>query len=537
MSFIKHSSLFIICQSLSIFASDRATVVEINPLTGKSTRVAGDVLTVLRSALAPDQIDVKCTLTQAQIDAALGMVEDAQSYINAIKGSLRASVPESITFRTQELTKSLPKELILDAIELGILSNMKLFEDNLVFLHNALVYDFTATADQTDKDYTFGKLCREIASINQWFGSDPAFASLIRSISDLDYLGTLQGIFAELASFFPSSTTNLRGSFFAVANGRTRVDEMDARNKEEYKIAKLHDDFDYKKFKRKLRERFKNKKPLIAAIFNEVKSRNTISVADQQHEMAREYVSCSSPAITALFTPLTKRGRKLYENDMKRLQLLHMREERINAIAAKKASRGVVVNHSAAAVSAEDLPASVARIAVAEELQPALQVSFGAAVNDNGSSDAILLEEYAQDDSSNEASSIDWSAFHTMHQERKRLAAAAAEASDDSQSHTNDEPYLQIIRMLNDAIYSNTSTVSWSEFARIITSNGYRIDNKNGSARNIIQLSTGKKFTVHEPHDASQPLSQLGEYRSFIASGFSRIFSLTPEYVEEIMTK
>jgi hypothetical protein len=86
--------------------------------------------------------EVECTLTSQQIEAAIGIVLDAQSYLSAIKDSLRASLASSTRIKDErKKAKHLPSELFLDGAELIIRGHMKFFDDNLVFINNALIYD------------------------------------------------------------------------------------------------------------------------------------------------------------------------------------------------------------------------------------------------------------------------------------------------------------------------------------------------------------------------------------------------------------
>lgn len=516
---IKFLVFFGLWHGVSGFASSRP--LELDLQTGRVIPMSDNTQSILQ-LFRDTQPDIACNLSPEQIEVARGVVDDALSYINAVKSELHESVAKSEKFQVAaRKNKLFPRDLVLDSLVQGMLSNLKLFVDNLVFLRNAIHYDLQSQTSSADRNYAFNKLRREVASINQWFGSDPGFIALVGSISDLDYLGTLKGIFTELANFFPSSNAGLPGGVFELANGKTRVDDMDALNKKKFTAATPVDNFDCKRCKARLKERFPGNLPLRKAIFSEVRSRKRVQFAEHQHAMVERYLESNDPDIAYLCNPLTRSGNRLYENEMKILQRLRAHEERMvqrKAMQEAKSVLAIIAPHAPIVGNFnnndddDDPTTEQSRESEAAILH----------VLHSANTDAVDVDEETFDPSTN----------HAAHQLRKQQIAASISAQS-STPQTSSE----IIMLLRNAIYSNQETVNWREFARIIEANGYRIDSKNGSVRHIVDLATAKKFTVHKPSDESQPFLQLGEYRSFIASGFSRIFGLTAEYVKNIMAE
>lgn len=127
----------------------------------------------------------------------------------------------------------------------------------------------------------------------------------------------------------------------------------------------------------------------------------------------------------------------------------------------------------------------------------------------------------AEDDNDN----FDPVAFHAVHQQRK-MVEAAAESGAAALSYMASNCYItpEMADFLRQSVYvGEQDRCSWRDFETAVSRNGFRVDTtQKGSVRRVVHIESGKRFTVHSPHDETERL--LREYTSFIRSGFERVF-------------
>ncbi|MBP9753244.1 MAG: hypothetical protein KBD31_05525 [Proteobacteria bacterium] len=532
----------------------------LNPETGKIQNLTDAKLSNLLHT--PVEKEMKeCTLTDQDLTECLNIIKDAKSYLFGIVQSINDADEKTLNLNFyQPFLKSTSKNYLLKSIQLQLIGHIRLFQDNLDFLYNTICYDLSLENTTFDRNKAYNQLIKEIASINNWFHTSNNFMQIIKKISEIDYIDTLQDIFNSLNQYIPEYPLQvLSRKFFSALSGKTYVDIMDNKNNEIIENIINKYNIDLQKIKEDYLKKIRiEKNPYKKAVLKELKERTEINLSENVLIKQAQILSTRQLAVLELIKPKTRFGRNQYNKDQKYLKKIEERalfekNKKIKAAASASTALKEEIDHTietpsravaittmqeeiqgpeGAADQASQIPLPGKELDDSQEIQESKfqtdQVlpapSAAAKLDDLSQPEELKTEE------EDETDLFDPRAHHQLYQHEK-TAKSPSLFKASLESKTQD---YELLQMLNDSIFGN-HPISWKTFERIILRNDYQIETtQKGSVRRVLDLKTHKKFTVHKPHNETDPM--LKEYRSFIASGFEHVFELTREYVEDYLS-
>ena len=489
----------------------------------------------------PNTSTAECTFSRDDTKRVLGILNDARSYLEGVM----ALLPESVSNREiahQELRSSkqpfcVPYEMRVKVLELTIAFSIKRFRDNLDFLANTVSYSLDSR-DKQLRDTAYRQLIREIRSVNHWFSSDgQEMTNNLTSLSGINFMKTMQEIFSDLRTYFPSCDLMLTQNMFTLTNGVTRIDQMDEVNNG------IWNAFDVSEIQALIKIRPKKAlKPWRIAALNEWKSREILRLYEETLADMRQFVYGEThPKIKPLLRAIgaqedREKARSvphtldnpeewLGENFMAEHAKFMLQRKQQN-FSRKKKPQKQHGHRQLETPTCADLQVKQEMIELEDSESTLIEHPF--LMDGVGTELCGTTEAYNTDDEV-----LFPKELHERHQQRKQMEKAAAalpEVLDSAMATSNCYITPEMSDFLSQSVYvGEQSRCSWRDFETAVSRNGFRVDTtQKGNVRRVVHIQSGKRFTVHRPNDETATL--LHEYTSFIRSGFERVFEFNPYY-------
>jgi len=534
MNFLQSSLVFILAISItsaatppfskiSKFSRQNMETIDIgNGMTAMVIPIKGDngdnaaMLNAVVDTFNPGARTAVCPFSPDDIQSISHILTDAIAYLyGLIDGN--NNDPE-ITAQREELLKKQIKVSILAPSYIKFIKNtenqtIEIFLHNLLFIHKTVVYNLDQP-DEKIRDSAYRQLIKEIANVNKWFETSFNFNAL-NELNILPWVQSVSIIFSDLNKYFPSNNIG-SGNIFQMANGKTRIDEMD----EQYEIASAAVKITIISYTKRAQQKKATLKNM-ENYFN--------STLKQPLGVARVALE---KAIKPLLLPV------VINDDIRRKMKEEPREAGLRRRVITTTRRPVTPKPEEGEPSplqgAKDLDDnSIEKRVINAHTPPqthiavskpeSLLVVEAAAAS---APEPVVERQHAKPDEDSQESDFSPQKIHAMHQARKQEERRTSPQPEEAAEKIVHNP--EFYAFLRDTVYG-TSQFTWEIFLKAFKKAGFEIVGAGGNVRRVFLTGTNLKFTVHEPAKDRDPMAH--KYVSFIRSGLERVFGLSESFV------